>query len=310
MYAVIFLNNFWVWSGGMAQYVSWVENEPIPNPFLEQYGWDEFMKFSARFYNHADANKIFYDYIKMLINRKNRFTGKIYKDDPVIMAWQLANEPRPGAGDWGTANFEVFQQWVEKTAAYIKSLDPHHLVSTGNEGLGGTMWSQALYENIHRCKDIDYMTVHLWVLNWDWFDPLKAPETFPTAEKNACEYLENHIRIAEQIGKPLVLEEFGIPRDNHSFNPESSTEYRDAYFRKIFTVIFENASEGGPFAGSNFWSWAGEGKPRASGDAQWRRGDPFTGDPPQEPQGRNSIFNTDENSIQIIKEFAILMNTL
>ena len=37
MYAVIYLNNFWVWSGGMSQYVSWLEKTPLPNPFLEQY---------------------------------------------------------------------------------------------------------------------------------------------------------------------------------------------------------------------------------------------------------------------------------
>lgn len=32
MHAVVCLNNFWPWSGGMAQYVNWVKKKPIPYP--------------------------------------------------------------------------------------------------------------------------------------------------------------------------------------------------------------------------------------------------------------------------------------
>jgi mannan endo-1,4-beta-mannosidase len=50
MYAVIYLNNFWVWSGGMSQYVAWHKKIPVPNPFLPEYNWHDFMNFSAQFY--------------------------------------------------------------------------------------------------------------------------------------------------------------------------------------------------------------------------------------------------------------------
>ncbi len=56
MLAVIYLNNYWEWSGGMAQYVSWRDGEPVPNPVHPEYTWDQFMNFSARFYGHAEAN--------------------------------------------------------------------------------------------------------------------------------------------------------------------------------------------------------------------------------------------------------------
>ena len=39
------------------------------------------------------------------MNRTNTITGIPYRDDPTIMAWQLANEPRPGRGKAGIANF-------------------------------------------------------------------------------------------------------------------------------------------------------------------------------------------------------------
>ncbi|MEJ2055195.1 MAG: beta-mannosidase, partial [Calditrichaceae bacterium] len=108
MYAVIYLNNFWVWSGGMSQYVAWDKQIPVPNPFLPEYSWHDFMNFSAEFYSLPSMNETFRKYIKTIVNRNNTVTGKKYKDDPVIMAWQLANEPRPGQGEEGKKNFDAF----------------------------------------------------------------------------------------------------------------------------------------------------------------------------------------------------------
>ena len=310
MYAVIFLNNYWVCSGGMAQYVSWLDSIPVPNPFLEQYSWPEFMAFSARFYNHEKANQAYRRYIKMLINRINRYTGIAYRDDPTIMSWQLANEPRPDPGRPEDINFKVFIKWVEETASYIRSLDPNHLISTGNEGLMGCLGSEETYLAIHQLKNIDYMTVHLWILNWRWFDPLKPEETYPEAEQKAIHYLDEHIQFADSLGKPLVLEEFGIPRDFHSFSPNSETTYRDRYLNTVFELIYQNARVDGPFVGSNFWTWGGYGKARNPEEAVWRKGDAFTGDPPQEPQGRNSVFVKDTLTLEILKKYASKMNGL
>ncbi len=45
MKAVMVLNNYWQWSGGMAQYVAWSEGTPIPYPG----DWGVFMNYSAKF---------------------------------------------------------------------------------------------------------------------------------------------------------------------------------------------------------------------------------------------------------------------
>ena len=310
MLAVVFLNNYWVWSGGMSQYVSWHDAEPVPNPFLERYSWSEFMDFSARFYRHAPANAAFRSYIESLVTRKNRYNGTLYRDDPTIMAWQLANEPRPGQGESGERNLDVFARWIQDTADYIRSLDSNHLISTGNEGTMGCMGSAETYLEIHRFENIDYMTAHLWVLNWQWFDPLRAEETYPDAEIKAVTYLDEHVGFAEAAGKPLVLEEFGIPRDLHSYRPDAATTHRDRYYELVFRAIHENARTGGPFAGSNFWAWGGYGAASDPEKAVWRRGDDFTGDPPQEPQGRNSVFASDSSTLAIARAYAAKMRAI
>lgn len=310
MVAVIYLNNYWIWSGGMSQYVAWHENKKIPNPFHEDHSWDEFMKFSATFYSNEEANKSFRKYLKFLVYRTNTITGKKYKEDPTIMSWQLANEPRPGRGEAGKKNFPAFAKWINETAKYIKSLDNNHLVSTGNEGLAGCMESEELYKKIHNFNSIDYMNMHLWVLNWRWFDPLKAEETYPGAMKNVYDYIDKHIKFAAEIGKPLVMEEFGIPRDLHSYDPGATTQYRDKYFNSVFELIYQNAKNKGPLVGSNFWAWGGEGRPANLPESAWKAGDDFTGDPPQEPQGRNSVFSSDSTTLNILSIYADKMNKI
>ena len=310
MYAVIYLNNFWVWSGGMSQYVAWHKNIPVPNPFLPENSWHDFMNFSAKFYYLNDMNAEFRKYIEKLVTRTNTITGIKYIDDPTIMSWQLANEPRPGNGEEGKENFAAFSKWINETGAFIKSLDSNHLVSTGNEGLAGSIESAEIFKEVHQYTTIDYMTFHLWILNWQWYNPNDAESTYPEAEGKAIQYIERHIGFANEVGKPIVVEEFGIPRDLHSYDPAAPTVYRDKYYELVFDMIYQDSKKGGPLVGSNFWAWGGYGKVREPKEAVWETGDDFTGDPPQEPQGRNSVFVTDSSTIKILSKYCNLMNDL
>ncbi|HUF08058.1 MAG TPA: hypothetical protein VMO47_01975 [Rhodothermales bacterium] len=304
MKAVLVLNNFFHWSGGMAQYVSWTTGTPIPYPSFEQGGnsWDDLQNYSSRFYANFEAQRLFLDYVFELIHRENHINGALYRDDPTIMAWQLANEPR------GFAHSDEYVDWVDKAAGFIQLHDPNHLVSLGGEGKlvpsNGTQ-----FEWVSTSPYLDYITIHVWIENWGWFHPTRAGETFATAVGRAMGYLADHVSLARAINKPMVLEEFGASRDGGSFDISAGTTYRDQYYRMMLEALYKLAQEGNVAAGSNVWSWSGPARPVTPGEP-WQEGEPFTGDPPHEKQGWYSIYDTDESTLDLLTEYSRLMSEL
>ncbi len=274
--AVMVLNNYWQWSGGMGQYVSWSEGTLIPYP--GDYG--VFMSYVARFYDCAECQTWYRDHIETIITHVNPYTGLAYRDDPTIFSWELANEPR-----------RYPYSWVDNTAAYIKSLDPNHMVTTGSEGT--PPGENQDFKRAHESPNVDYGTIHIWPQNWGWYDP-QNPTTYDRAEQNALEYLRRHVYDMVVLNKPLVLEEFGLARDfepvHDIYDPTSSTLYRDRFYKAMFNEVFDIIQKGGTLAGDNFWAWGGASRP----------GDGWLGDPPHETPGWYSVYNTDESTIAII----------
>ncbi len=301
MHAVLFLGNYWEWSGGMVQYNVWTGAKPV-DPEDPAQGWGAFMDFSATFYSNPEAIQLYRNYVHMIVTRRNTVSGRLYSEDPTIMSWQLVNEPRPGRdNEEGRRNLPAFYRWIDQTAMLIHSLDTNHLVSAGSEGTVGTLQSEEYYLEAYRTPHIDYLNLHLWPLNWSWFDPKRWEETLPPTETKAVAYINQHFALARRLGKPIVMDEFGLGRDNGEILPGTPTRARDQYYRLIFRVLEDSARAGAPIAGSNFWGWGGEGRAQHP-DGMWRPGDPFVGDPPQEPQGRNSIFISDTSTLRIIRE--------
>lgn len=305
MVAVLYLNNFWQWSGGMAQYMSWLSGTPALDPDITG-DWNSFMQNSAAFYRSDRAQGWYRDLIRALVTRTNTVTGRPYVEDPTIMSWQLANEPRPGSDEGGRPFYPDYKNWIQESARFIKSLDNNHLVSTGSEGSMGTLRDLSLYKDAHAIADVDYLTFHMWPKNWGWFDVERPEETYAQAVANAKAYILQHLEVAEELGKPQVLEEFGIERDAGDYNPGSTTHQRDRFFRELFGFMETQVKLDSPLMGTNFWAWGGLGRAQ-SADFIWRTGDPFTGDPPQEPQGLNSVFSQDESTLKLLRSHARFM---
>jgi mannan endo-1,4-beta-mannosidase len=308
MKAVLYLNNFWQWSGGMSQYVAWFEDKPVVDPDVSG-DWTKFMDNSAAFYRLPAAQEAWRGTITTLVTRKNSVNGRRYDADPTIMSWQLANEPRPGSDQNSRPHHDVFVRWTQDTSAFLKKLAPRQLVSTGNEGWMGTGGNRELFVRAHDSPHVDYLTYHMWAPNWGWFDPKAGDATFDSAWSKMRDYLNWHIDTANQLRKPIVLEEFGINRDAGAFDTSATTQHRDRFYRAVFDLIARRAAQGDAIAGSNFWAWGGEGRTRST-DFMWKAGDSFVGDPPQEPQGLYSVFDSDESTIRIIAAHARQMSSL
>ena len=178
----------------------------------------------------------------------------------------------------------------------IKQLDQNHLVAIGHEGWIGTE-SNAVFKQIHDNPNIDYLTIHIWPKNWGWFRLGKMEEDYGPLKEKTRSYIAMHVANAAMLNKPLVIEEFGLPRDGQSFDPASTTNLRDEYFKYVLSHIKTTPH----VAGANFWAFAGTARP-IKGQLFWKKGDNYTGDPPMEEQGLYSVFDSDKTTWRIVSE--------
>ena len=311
MHAVLYFNNSWEWSGGYGQYLEWAGDGKALLPSVD--GYDNYVEHVSRFVKNDKAKDLYYNHVRNIVTRTNSVNGKAYVDDPTIFSWQVGNEPRPFARDSVTK--AAFADWMCSSASLIKSLDPNHMVSTGSEGLYGNESDIDLFEKIHAHKDFDYLNVHIWPLVWRWVDKDTFADSVCVAARYTEKYLTLHFPAAERLNKPVVLEEFGYPRDGNSsyegeaekfwdgvcLSKESSTAARDEYYTYVFERLIKAQETGEPFKGVNFWGWGGFAS-QSEVNEFWRPGDDYCGDPAQEPQGLFSVYASDESTVALIKK--------
>lgn len=299
--AIIFFSNNWEWSGGFQQYLIW-NGRVEKDKETRRLTWDELRDVTSKFYSCVPCKAAYKEQVALVMNRTNSITKKKYINDPAIMAWELANEPRPMRP---YAN-EDYKKWVADVSAYIKSKDKSHLVTIGHEGFMGTE-SMPLFEEIHADKNVDYITIHIWAKNWSWFQEGKMAEGFDGAMKKVTDYIVEHTVSAKKLGKPLVIEEFGLPRDGQSFEVNSATTLRDNYYEKVFATLADNSKKGGHIAGASFWAFGGTARP-IKGQIFWKKGDEYMGDPPMEEQGLNTVFDSDRTTWEIISRYSKMLD--
>ena len=189
---IITLVNNWDDFGGMNQYVAW-----SPTASLH----DEF-------YTDASSRQLYKDYVRTVLTRINTYTGIEYRNDPTILMWELANEPRCESDPTGN----TLLAWVEEMSAYIKSFDTNHLVATGEEGWYTTKGPDWRHNGLlgvdflrnSQVATVDVASFHLY------------PQNNAMSEGEALAWIDEHAADAHTAtGKPLFLGEFGweAPRE-------------------------------------------------------------------------------------------------
>lgn len=307
MTAVLYMTNNWEWSGGMMTLL-YYETGKYLDMNDPAHPWPAFPDAGSEFYANKKAVGRFFSYVRTLVTRTNSVTGVKYAEDPALMAWQLCNEPRPGeTAEVIERHLPSYYQWIDDSAALIRSLDKNHLVSLGMEGTIASGGRQDVVIRAH--QNIDYMTAHIWPLNWGWVDGKDLAGTWEAGKAKVTDYLDSHVRLAGTAGKPLVFEEFGFPRDGELYGPEVPTTFRERYYQLIYAAAETSLAARGPVAGTNFWAWNGEAR-ALHDDHRFKDGDTqYMGDPPHEPQGWYGNFASDKAMLAVIREHAVKFAT-
>ena len=224
--------------------------------------------------------------VMQLLTRTNTCTGRPYAADSTIMAWQLFDEPHPASLQGASA----FMEWMRETAALVKRLAPRQLLSVGMEGMQGLRGCEQLYADVHMLDDVDYLTLHLWPERQRWTSSDRLFDALPRVYRSADDCLAEHQRLAQQLGKPLVVEAFAYPRDHVFLSPRTETLARAYFFDYVMQHLRESRAAEEPLAGVNVWGWAGFGCPA---EGTWHAGADFVAEPPAAVQGRYSIYVDD-----------------
>jgi mannan endo-1,4-beta-mannosidase len=182
---VVFLD-YWSYTGGALQMMAW-------------YGGTDAKRF---FFVDPHTRANYRTWVRFVVDRVNPLTNKRYRDDPVIFAWELMNEPQIKPET--TRN-----EWVSSMSAYIKSLDQNHMVASGQDRLDIADYS---------IPTIDFVTWHgyplYYQMNVSQFDRL----------------IDSNCNDAARYQKPVLLEEFGFSALN------SAPTQAEAYAQWLTTL--------------------------------------------------------------------------
>ncbi|MGY8635132.1 cellulase family glycosylhydrolase [Bradyrhizobium sp. 14AA] len=176
---VIGFLDFWSYTGGVQQMRAW-------------YGSQDKSGF---FFKDPRTKRDYRSWVSHVVQRVNLLTGLAYRDDPTIMAWELMNE--------GNAEPEALRlAWTAEMSAYVKSLDPNHLVSSGHANVEAKLSDLTI-------PTIDFGTWHGY------------PLFYKLTVKQFNDTITEFCQLAARARKPVLLEEFGYARSN----PDSTQAY-------------------------------------------------------------------------------------
>lgn len=196
------LENYWTAYGGIDAVLGW---EGLSGGDSNRW----------QFFNQSKCPGCFTDYedyVSHVLNHVNHYTGVAWKDDSTIFGWELMNEPRyqnatPNENTTGT----TLRAWVDTMGAYIKNIDPNHMLDAGLEGhqssygFGGDEGNPFIY--IQESPYIDFTSAHPY--------PTESWANLTIAQTQALigQWISDSHNV---IGKPFFMGEFNVSNVDRS----------------------------------------------------------------------------------------------
>lgn len=219
------LTNWWRDTGGVTQYLRWAG---IMDAADETFPFGINPERAMLFYTNEETRRLYREHLEKLATRRNTVTGRLYRDDPTIFGWELMNEAQAVTSRWAER-----RAWIAEMSAYLKSLDPNHIITPGDWGYR-TAAERREWLADHRLPQIDYCDVHNY--------PKDDGNSFVESPKALQEFVDNRVAAAVSLNKPLVFGEFGI--GGQGYNGFSQTDWYRAFLES-------NVRAGS--AGAMFW---------------------------------------------------------
>jgi hypothetical protein len=180
------------------------------------------------FYTNETARRLYRAHVEKIVARRNTVNGKLYREDPAIFGYELINEAQAITGRWSER-----RAWIAEMSAYLKSLDPQHIVAPGDWGYRSAAERREWLLD-HQLATIDYCDVHNY--------PRDDKDVYVDSTEALNHFVEDRAAASFFVGKPLVLGEFGMQPEGYGGIT------REAWFRAYFDSAIENGA-----AGAMFW---------------------------------------------------------
>jgi len=226
LYVQLCLTNWWRDTGGITQYLRWAG---INDAADDRYPFGINNDKAILFYSNPETRRLYREHVEKLATRRNTITGVLYRDDPTIFGWELMNEAQVITGRWAER-----RAWFAEMSAYLKLLDPNHLIAPGAWGYRSSPERREWLAD-HALPAIDYCDVHNY--------PRDDHDSFVDSPAALKEFIENRAAAAFSLGKPLVFGEFGMGVEG--YNGASEVDWYRAFFEG-------NAAAG--TGGAMFWT--------------------------------------------------------
>ncbi|KAJ7292191.1 glycoside hydrolase [Mycena rebaudengoi] len=170
-------------------------------------------QFHDLFYTNPTVIAAFKTYVQAVVTR--------YANEPTIMAWELANEPRCGGSNTAaspTCNTTTITTWASNISAFIKSIDKNHLVAIGDEGFFNEPGSHNFDFVYQGTLGIDF-AANMQISTLDFGTFHMYPESWGENANVAAwgvQWITDHATVMASTNKPAVMGEFGITDTNRN----------------------------------------------------------------------------------------------